>query len=97
MEPADRIFVGGTIRPVSAPLAEAVAVRDGVIVAVGDEQEVLALRTEHTDIVELGTSTLLPGLIEPRSHPDLSGQLGSWVDVSGFTHRIGDRCGGGDP
>jgi predicted amidohydrolase YtcJ len=87
MESADRIFVGGTIRPVSTPLAEAVAVRDGMVVAVGDERDVLALRTQRTDIVELGTSTLLPGLIEPHSHPDLSGQLYSWVDVSGFTHQ----------
>ena len=44
-------------------------------------------RNRDTEVVDLGGEALLPGLIEPHTHPDLCGQLYSWVDVSGFTHR----------
>ncbi len=87
-EPADTIFSGGHIVTVNdtQPAAEAVAVRDGVIVAVGQEGEVLAWKGPKTELVDLGTQTLMPGLIEPHTHPLASALLSQAVDVSGFSH-----------
>ena len=83
---ADVVFLNGPIETVTGPTAEAVAVRDARIAAVGSVDDVLALRTSSTEIVDLDGRALLPGLIEPHTHPDLAAQLYAWVDVSGFTH-----------
>lgn len=83
---ADLILLGGTIEPIAGDPAEAVAVRDGRITAVGDQAGVLAHRGAGTEVVDVGGGTVLPGLIEPHTHPDLCAQMYSWIDVSGFTH-----------
>ncbi len=83
---ADTIIVGGTIVPVTAPPAEAVAVAAGRIAAVGARDDMLALRGPDTEIIDLHGAALLPGLIEPHTHPDLSAQMYAWVDVSGFVN-----------
>lgn len=83
---ADTILVGGSVQPVVGSPAEAVAIRHGNVAAVGSEADVLRYRGSGTEVVDLGGSVLLPGLIEPHTHPDLCAQMYSWVDVSGFTH-----------
>jgi predicted amidohydrolase YtcJ len=52
----------------AAPSAEALAVRDGRILAVGAEAAVLATRGPHTELVDLGGKTLLPGFLDGHSH-----------------------------
>lgn len=88
-ETPDIILKGGSVLTMedAAPVADAVAVKGERILAVGDHDEILALRGPDTEIIDLGEKTLLPGLIEPHTHPDLCGQCYSWVDVSGFTHK----------
>ncbi len=86
MDQADLIFVGGVIEPIVGEVAEAVAVTDGHIVAVGAEPDVLRHRGRGTEMVDLRGGALLPGLIEPHTHPDLCAQVYAWADVSGFTH-----------
>lgn len=85
--PAATILTGGPIETIEGGAAEAVAVAGGRITAVGDLDEVMDHRGSRTEVVDLAGHTLVPGLIEPHTHPDLSAQLYSWVDVSGFTHR----------
>ena len=87
----DLILVGGTVEPVVGATAEAVAVADGRVIAVGSTDEVTSARTAATEVVDLAGATLLPGLIEPHTHPDLCAQMYAWVDVSGFTY--GDVAG----
>ncbi len=83
----DLIITGGPIITMAGEgQAEAVGVRDGRIAAVGSAEEVLALRAKGTEVVDLRGAALLPGLIEPHTHPDLSAQMYGMVDVSGFTH-----------
>ncbi|WP_406631172.1 amidohydrolase family protein [Amycolatopsis sp. WGS_07] len=67
----DLIFTGGPILTVDdgRPEAEAIAVRDGIITAVGDRAEVLPLRTPATEVVDLGGAALLPGFVEAHGHP----------------------------
>ncbi|MBI5504714.1 MAG: amidohydrolase [Deltaproteobacteria bacterium] len=66
--------------------AEAIAIAQGRVAALGPRAQMLALRTASTELVELGESVVLPGLVEPHTHPDLCAQCYAWVDVSGFTH-----------
>ena len=85
---ADAIITGGPILTLDSarPTAEAVATRGEHIVAVGDRDSVLALRGPGTEIVDVGGACVLPGLVEPHTHPDLCAQCYGWIDVSGFTH-----------
>ena len=67
---ADMIFQGGNIITVNElqPRAEAVAVRDGRILAVGYRDEVLKLRGPNTKVIDLGGKTMIPGLIDAHGH-----------------------------
>ena len=67
---ADVIFTGGDIVTVNdaQPTAEAVAVRDGRIVAVGSEEEVMAWSGEGTELRDLAGHTLVPGFIDAHGH-----------------------------
>ena len=69
-EPADSIYTGGVILTIdeSQPRAEAVAVRDGKIVAVGNLSDVTRLRGEETEVHDLAGRTLLPGFVDSHGH-----------------------------
>lgn len=81
-----QFITGGPIVTMGAGAAEAVAIENGHIVAVGDARDVLGKRRTADEVTDLAGMTLTPGLIEPHTHPDLSAQLYSWVDISGFTY-----------
>jgi predicted amidohydrolase YtcJ len=69
--PADAIYVGGDIVTMSdkAPAAQALAVKDGKIVAVGDRKTVeSAHKGAKTRVVDLKGKALLPGFIDAHSH-----------------------------
>ncbi|EON76646.1 hypothetical protein ADIS_3096 [Lunatimonas lonarensis] len=67
---ADTVFINGKIYTVEDqyPLVEAVAVRDGKILALGTNLEVLAYQGDATEIVDLAGKTMTPGLIESHAH-----------------------------
>ena len=68
--PADRIIRGGPIVTVNPaqPNAEAVAIADGKIVAVGSEADVMKHKGEKTEVIDLGGKTLVPGFVDGHSH-----------------------------
>ena len=68
--PPEVIYHNGVVLTMDdgLPRAEAVAIRDGRILAVGDDEEVLALRKGPTRVVDLGGRTLLPGFIDSHAH-----------------------------
>jgi predicted amidohydrolase YtcJ/glyoxylase-like metal-dependent hydrolase (beta-lactamase superfamily II) len=68
----DLIMTHGRIRTPSG-WAEALAIRDGVIVAVGTAATVEALRARETQVFDLGGSTVLPGLHDVHVHPLFGG------------------------
>lgn len=74
-ETADRIFLGGPVLTMNdaQPRAEAVAVSDGKIVAVGTEEEVLKLRGEGTEVTDLGGRALIPGFFDAHGHVMMGG------------------------
>ncbi len=68
---ADTIYVGGTIVTVNdaQPTVEAVAVKDGRILAAGARAEVeKANKGAQTKIVDLAGKTMTPGFVDPHSH-----------------------------
>lgn len=86
---ADIIFTGGNIVTMdeSKPSVEALAVKGDKIMAVGTKDEILGLKGDSTRVVELtGTQTLMPGFIEPHTHPYLVLSLSIFTDLSGFTY-----------
>jgi hypothetical protein len=67
---ADTIYHGGPIVTVNdaQPSAEALAVKDGKILAVGKKDDVLKTKGEATRVVDLGGKTLLPGFVDGHCH-----------------------------
>ena len=64
------VFVGGEILTMddALPVAEALAVRDGRILAVGSRSEVDAAAGADAEIRHLAGNTLLPGFIDSHGH-----------------------------
>jgi predicted amidohydrolase YtcJ len=67
---ADAIYAGGAIITMNdaAPRAEALAIKDGRIIAVGSKAEVEKLRAAGTVTVDLAGKALLPGFIDGHGH-----------------------------
>ena len=67
---ADTIYRNGTIITIddAAPQAEAVAVRDGKVIAVGTKDEVLKTKGNATTLVDLEGRTMLPGFVDAHGH-----------------------------
>jgi predicted amidohydrolase YtcJ len=70
--PADLILSGGHVKS-SSGWTEAVAIRGGVIVALGGTKTVNAFRGPGTKTVELAGATVLPGLHDVHVHPMYAG------------------------
>jgi len=67
---ADTIFFGDNIVTMDPdrPTVEAVAVLGETITAAGSLDNVMALRGDHTRVVDLGANALLPGFIDAHGH-----------------------------
>ena len=81
---ADSIYFGGDILTMSdaQPNAQAVAVKDGKIVAVGDLAEIKAEhKVTDTQLIDLNGRTLMPGFIDAHSHLFLSSMKKATVNM----------------
>ena len=67
---ADQVYINGNILTVDAnnSLAEAVAIKDGKILAVGSTANINQLKGSQTKVVDLKGKTLIPGFIDGHSH-----------------------------
>jgi predicted amidohydrolase YtcJ len=68
----DLILANGQVKTPSG-WAEAMAIRDGIIVAVGDSLTIEAMRDRETDVIDLGGDTVLPGLHDSHVHALFAG------------------------
>ena len=84
MPEADIIFTHGDIITMGGPegTAEALAVKDGRILAVGGSAEVLRRQGPATRMIDLGGRTLLPGFLDGHSHFINAIRMVSWANVS---------------
>jgi predicted amidohydrolase YtcJ len=69
-DPADVIYHGGDIVTIEDknPTAEAVAVKGGKIVAVGNKGDVFKIKGDATRVIDLDGKTLAPGFIDAHGH-----------------------------
>ncbi len=74
-EMAETIYLGGPILTINddQPRAEAVAVKDGKIVAVGSLSDIMALKDEKTETFDLDGRAMLPGFVDSHGHVVLGG------------------------
>ena len=74
-ERADRIWSGGPILTMddTNPRPEAVAEKDGEIIAVGSEADVMKLKSKDTKIIDLGGRAMLPGFVDAHGHAFMIG------------------------
>jgi predicted amidohydrolase YtcJ len=64
-----RFWTGNRI----APYAQALAIADGRVLAVGDDQQILSLASPQTKRIDLNGKTVLPGFNDAHAHPIESG------------------------
>jgi predicted amidohydrolase YtcJ len=107
MAAADLAILGASIRTLDPrrPHASAVAVRDGIVVAVGDDAEVREHAGAGTELVDGSGIALVPGLVDSHIHPfhgtdgtrgaDLNG-LRTLDEVRGALANERARCAPGE-
>lgn len=93
MPTADLVVTGNvlTVNP-AQPSAEALAVSDGRIVAVGARADVDAWIGPDTEVVDIGDGCVMPGLVEAHGHPLMEAVVLSdrMVDIRPVTVRDAD-------
>lgn len=93
---ADTIYRHAVVLTVDdrLPRAEAVAIKDGLIVGVGSDREILRQWGRGARVVDLGGKTLVPGFVDGHSHIGDLVSLWRLPDLSpapvGSTRSIGD-------
>jgi predicted amidohydrolase YtcJ len=85
--PAELLFVNGNVYTVNdeQPRAEAVAVRDGLIVYVGSNEGAKKYKGKGTRTVDLKGRTVVPGLIDAHCHLAGVGQREMTLNLEGTT------------
>lgn len=81
---ADTIFSDGTIITVDDqnPIAEALAVSDGKIMAVGDASTILNLKGRRTTVVDLDGRTLMPGFMDAHGHFAFQSMIQGYANIA---------------
>jgi len=77
---ADLVLINGkviTVDPADT-IAQAVAIKDGLIHTVGDDASLRTLIGENTSIIDLGGRALTPGLIDAHNHFQVMGLMHSY-------------------
>lgn len=67
---ADILFINGVILTMdeTRPRAQALAIRGERILAIGDDETILALRRDNTQVINLQGATLMPGFVDAHTH-----------------------------
>ncbi|EKX63454.1 hypothetical protein STRIP9103_00738 [Streptomyces ipomoeae 91-03] len=94
MPTADLVITGAHVRTLDPrrPYATAVAVRDGLIAAVGETEDVRDWRGPGTEIVDLGGGRLVPGLVDSHSHPVWGLDMATGLDLTAVRDLDGLRA-----
>jgi predicted amidohydrolase YtcJ len=84
-EVADTIISNGNIVTMNAarPQANALAIKDGFILSIGNMDEVRALSGENTRVIDVGGRTVTPGMIDGHCHLSACGSYGTlFIDIN---------------
>lgn len=84
---ADLVLINGNIVTVdeAGSMAEAMASRDGQVIAVGSTDDVMGLVGSDTEVIDLQGRTAVPGLIEGHAHYMRLGQTQLELDLTEAT------------
>src|SRR5205814_8788818 len=84
-QPADLVLRGGKVITVDSGwhVAQAVAVRNGRFVAIGDDATITRSVGPNTQVVELAGKTVVPGLIDSHLHQLFAALNGPAVQLLG--------------
>jgi predicted amidohydrolase YtcJ len=76
------LLVNATVHTMddSLPVAQALAVKDGRIVEVGGTDEILWLREDEYELVDLAGRTVVPGFVDPHNHFSIGALETFWPD-----------------
>jgi predicted amidohydrolase YtcJ len=109
--PADAIFINanvyagarlaagpqGALSAQVLPAAQAIAVKDGRVLATGSDAEIKKLKRKHTQVVDLGGRFIMPGFNDAHLHMALGGfkmldvDLGGVASLAEMQQRIADK------
>jgi len=80
-----RLLINATVLTMdtSLPRAQALAVKDGRIVEVGGTDEVLWLREDEYEVIDLEGRTVVPGFVDPHNHFSIGAFESLWADCRG--------------
>ncbi|MGI9204263.1 MAG: amidohydrolase [Woeseiaceae bacterium] len=67
------------------PDAAAIAIKDGVILALGSEADIAAYAGAGTEVVNLNGATAVPGFVESHGHYTELGEIAERIDLDGVT------------
>jgi len=83
-----QLFYNGQILTMENDLATAnsVYIENGIIKGVGNKKTLEKMIKVGTKMVDLQGHTLMPGFIDPHTHPIASAFLHGMIDLSGFKH-----------
>lgn len=82
-----KVFLGNVITmDEKNPRAQAIVVKDGVIVAVGSKESIESFINDNTEMIDFGDSFIYPGLIDVHSHMGLM----TTVMLTGLDFPYGD-------
>jgi predicted amidohydrolase YtcJ len=84
--PSDLILHGGRVVTMDAAgtVAEAIAIRAGVVAMAGRAEDVLATAGSATELIDLAGRTVVPGLIDSHTHVELTAYCRHyWNDIRG--------------
>jgi predicted amidohydrolase YtcJ len=84
-QPADMVLRGGRVITVDKDwhVAQAVAIKDGRFVAVGDDAAIASRIGPNTQVIELAGKTVVPGLIDTHLHQLFAALNGPAVQLLG--------------
>ncbi|HEX8891728.1 MAG TPA: amidohydrolase [Terriglobales bacterium] len=101
---ADTIFLNGDIYTQAKPArVQALAVRDGRIMAIGSNEDVQKLKGTQTQVIDLDGHFVMPGFNDAHSHLAAAGMRHLEVDLTGsanlpdMQHRIGLKVNKTEP
>lgn len=72
--PADMIIKNGKILTVDKhfTIAEAMAIKDDKIIAVGSNRDIMKLAGKHGEVIDAAGKTVVPGIIDAHLHPEMA-------------------------
>jgi len=92
------IYTNGNIITLESfsPDAEAMFVKNGIIEAIGTNEDVAKFEERGVAVIDLKGAIVLPGFIDPHTHAALSALMSGMVDLSGFTHDSNESFDGAE-